>query len=40
MEVAKLQQLTGLLLIGTQVTKAGVTQLQEALPTCNIFHDF
>ena len=35
-DVAKLQNLTGLDLSRTQVTKAGVAELQKALPNCAI----
>tara|TARA_Y100000766_G_C18340757_1_gene334655 strand:- start:38 stop:190 length:153 start_codon:yes stop_codon:yes gene_type:complete len=35
-EVAKLQQLEGLFLNRTQVTKAGVAELKKALPNCEI----
>jgi len=34
--VAKMQQLTYLNLSDTQVTKAGVSELQKALPNCKI----
>ena len=39
-EVAKLKQLTLLSLYDTKVTKAGIAELQKALPKCNIGHDF
>ena len=39
-EVAKLKQLDVLSLGNTQVTKAGVAELQKALPKCKISHDF
>ena len=39
-ELAKLEQLTKLNLRDTKVTKAGVAQLQKALPKCIISHDF
>ena len=32
----KLQQLTSLDLVGTKVTKEGVSELQKALPKCKI----
>ena len=35
-EVAKLQQLEHLGLLPTKVTKAGVAELQKALPKCEI----
>ena len=35
-EVAKLKQLKRLFLEGTKVTKAGVAELQKALPKCII----
>jgi hypothetical protein len=35
-KVAKLQQLSGLYLGSTKVTKAGVAELQKALPKCKI----
>jgi len=38
--LAQLPQLVGLYLSDTQVTKAGVVQLQKELPKCLIDHDF
>jgi hypothetical protein len=38
--LAKMQQLRGLNLQFTKVTKAGVAELQKALPKCDIYHDF
>ena len=35
-ELAKCTQLTNLDLLGTKVTKAGVTELKKALPNCEI----
>ena len=37
-EVAKLQQLSCLLLNRAQITDAGVVELQKALPKCSISH--
>jgi len=36
MEVAKLQKLGILYLLGTKVTKEGVAELKKALPNCQI----
>ena len=38
-EVAKMKQLIVLILDDTTVTKAGVAQLQKALPKCKIIHN-
>ena len=38
-EVAKMKQLIVLILDDTKVTKAGVAQLQKALPKCKIIHN-
>ena len=38
-EVAKMKQLIVLILDDTKVTKAGVAQLQKALPKCSITHN-
>jgi hypothetical protein len=38
-ELAKLTQLKRLYLRNTKVTKAGVAELQKALPNCNITHN-
>ena len=38
-ELAKLQNLEYLYLTRTKVTKAGVAELQKALPKCIIFHN-
>jgi hypothetical protein len=35
-ELAKLQKLESLSVIGTKVTKAGVAELKKALPNCEI----
>ena len=35
-ELAKLKQLEGLVLVDTKITKAGVAELQKALPKCRI----
>ena len=37
-ELAKMKQFKFLSLANTQVTDAGETELQKALPECNIFH--
>ena len=37
-DLATLKNLTGVTLHGTKVTDAGVTELQKALPNCNIGH--
>ena len=39
-ELGKLKNLKRLSLYGTKVTKAGIAELQKALPKCNIGHDF
>ena len=39
-EVATMKQLTEIDLQNLKVTKAGIAELQKALPKCKIYHDF